>query len=60
VKHRDFGSLEIKFGHICISIYGEDDTIPELVVQTAEEAMAYDRVQAMRIATGDKPKAKKA
>jgi hypothetical protein len=60
VKHREFGSLEIKFGDACISIYGEDDALPELLIQTAEEALAYDRIQAMRIATGDKPKAKKA
>jgi hypothetical protein len=52
--------VEIRFGEACLSIYGEDDKMPEIVTQTAEEALAYDRVQAMRIATGDKPKGEKA
>jgi hypothetical protein len=60
VKYPELGCVEIRFGDACLSIYGEDDRIPEIVTQTAEEALTYERIQAMRIATGDKPKAKKA
>jgi hypothetical protein len=60
VKYPELGCVEIRFGDGCLSIYGEDDRLPEILTQTTEEALAYDRAQAMRIATGDKPKAKKA
>jgi hypothetical protein len=60
VKYPELGCVEIRFGDACLSIYGEDDRLPEILTQTTEEALAYERAQAMRIATGDKPKAKKA
>jgi hypothetical protein len=58
VKHPELGCIEIRFGDACLSIYGEDDKLPELMIQTAEDAQAYERFQAMRLA--ERPKAKKA
>jgi len=50
VKHPDQGCIEIWIGQTAVSIYGRDDRMPELLIQSPREAADWEVRERMKLA----------
>ena len=54
VKHPNEGCIEIWIGQTTISIYGQDDRMPDLMMQSPKEATDWELRERMKLAGREK------